>query len=134
MKSPQIVLQFCRQETVSPSVVSQDWGGIAFLESWYSHRADGFVPVDVPSSSWFFVDPVLSCRSSVLLEDDIVEGLDRYSLILGEACVVICADGHAAAGDIETTLTFVFYQKLQSMLLEGSAHSGQLAQCGTREQ
>ena len=101
----------------SPSFGRQDWGGIAFLESWYSYCPDGYVPVDVTSSTWFCgsngslvtnapslysVCQVLSCPSSVLLEDDVVEGLGCYSLTLGEAWVVTCADGYTAAGDTET--------------------------------
>ena len=100
-----------------PSFGRQDWGGIAFLESWYSYCPDGYVPVDVTSSTWFCgsngslvrnaptlysVCQVLSCPSSVLLEDDLVEGLGCYSLTLGEAWVVSCADGYTAAGDTET--------------------------------
>ena len=40
-----------------------------------------------------------------------------------------CADAYTAAGDTETTLTCVFDPELQSMLLEGSTHSGKLAPC-----
>ena len=69
----------------------------------------------------------LSCPSSALLDDDTVEGLDCSSLTLGEACVVTCADGYTTAGHTEATLTCVFDPELQSMLLEGSAHSCELA-------
>ena len=74
------------------------------------------------------VGRALSFPSSALL-DDTVEGLDCSSLILGEACVVTCANRHTAAGDTETTLTCVFDPELQSVLLESSAHSCELAPC-----
>ena len=124
--------------------MSHDCDGIAFLESCYATCSDGYAPVDVtsptlPSGSNGFLDsdttpfyPVgkaLSCPSSALLDDDTVEGLDCSSLTLGEACVVTCADGYTAAGDTETTLTCVFDPELQSMLLEGSTHSCEMAPC-----
>ena len=51
----------------SPSVVSQDLGGIAFLESCYSHCPDGHVPVDVTSSTWFGEIQRLSCQERTLI-------------------------------------------------------------------
>ena len=43
--------------------------------------------------------------------------------------MVTCAGGYTAAGDTETTLTCVLNPELQSLLLEGSAHSCELAPC-----
>ena len=63
----------------------------------------------------------LSCPSSALVDDDIVEGLDRSSLTLAEACVVTCADGYTAAGDTETTLTCVLNPELQSLFMRVGA-------------
>ena len=69
----------------------------------YANCSDGYAPVDVTSSTLscgsngFLVSDttplcpvckVLSCPSSALLDDDIVEGLDCSSLTLGGACVV----------------------------------------------
>ena len=56
-----------------------------------------------------------------------MEDLDCSSLTLGEACVVACADGYAAVGDAEITMTRVFDLELTSMSLEGSNHSCQWA-------
>ena len=127
-----------------PSGMSHDCDGIAFLESFHAICSDGYAPVDVTSATLscgsngllvrdttplYPVGKALSCPSSALLDDDTVEGLDRSSLTLGEACVVTCADGYTAAGDTETTLTCVFDPELESMLLEGSTHSGKLALC-----
>ena len=124
--------------------MSYDCDRIAFRESCKANCSDGYASVDVTSatlscgSNDFLVsDPtpfypvckVLSCPSSALLDDDTVEGLDCSSLTLGESCVVTCADGYTAAGDSETTLTCVFNPELQSLLLEGPAHSCELAPC-----
>ena len=57
--------------------------------------------------------------SSSLLDDDIVEDLDCSSLTLGEACVVACVDGYAAAGDTEITMTRVFDLELTSNVTGG---------------
>ena len=127
-----------------PSGMSHDGDGNAFLESCYANCSDGYAPVDVTSptlscgSNGFLVSDTtpfypsgkaLSCPSSALLDDDTVEGLGCSSSTMGEACVVTCAVGYTAAGDTETTLTCVFDPELQSMLVEGSAHSGKLAPC-----
>ena len=79
--------------------------------------------------SFCSVCKVLSCPSSVLLKDDIVEGLDCSCFTWCKACVVICADGHTATGDTEITMKCVFYQELTSMLSEGSTHSCKWASC-----
>ena len=44
---------------------------------------------------FFPVARALSFPSSALLDDDTVEGLDRSSLTLGEACAVTCDDGYS---------------------------------------
>ena len=49
------------------------------------------------------VGKALSFPSSVLLDDDTVEGLDWSSLTWGEACVRTGAARYTAAGDTETT-------------------------------
>ena len=112
-----------------PSGMSHDCDRIAFLKSCYAHCSDGYMPVDVTSStlSWgsngFLVsdttpfDPVckaLSCPSRALPDDDIVGGLECSSLTLGEACAGTCADGYTAGGETETTLTCVFELELQT--------------------
>ena len=51
----------------------------------------------------------------MLLEDDIVEGLDCSYLTLGKACLVTCADGHTAPEDTEITTKCVFDLELTSM-------------------
>ena len=65
--------------------------------------------------SFYSLCKALSAPSSVLLEDDIVEGLDCSYLTLGKACLVTCADGHAAAEDTEITTKCVFDPDLTSM-------------------
>ena len=76
---------------------------------------------------WLSCQRHLSCPRSALFDDNTVEGLDRSSLTLGEACVVSCADGYTAAGDTEITMTCVFDPELTSMLLEGCTHTCKLA-------
>ena len=105
-----------------PSGMSRGWDGIAFWESRCANFSDCHVPVDVTCStlscgsngvlvrdtlSFYSVCNVLSCPSSALLDGDTVEGMDCSSVTLGEACVVTCADGRTAAGDIEFTMTCV---------------------------
>ena len=117
--------------------MSHEWDGIAFSESRYANCSDCYVPVDVTYStlscgsnsvlvrdtlSFYSVCKVLSCPSSALLDDATVEGLDY--LTLGEACVVACADGYTAAGDIEITMTCVL-----DLELTGHMSLGKWALC-----
>ena len=102
--------------------MNHDGDGIAFWESRHANCSDGYVPVDVTSStlscgsngflvrdtpSFYPVGKALSYPGSALLNDDTVEGLDCSSLTLGEACVVTCTYGYIAAGGTETTLMCV---------------------------
>ena len=89
--------------------------------------SNGFLVRD--TTPFYPVGRALSFPSSALLDDDTVESLECSSLTLGEACVVTCAGRYTAAGDTETTLTCVFDPEMQSMLLEGSTHSGKWAPC-----
>ena len=70
---------------------------------------------------------VLWCPNTALLDDDTVEGLDRFSLTLGEACVLTCVDEYVVAGDAEITMTCIFDLELTSKMLEASTGSCQWA-------
>ena len=72
---------------------------------------------------------VLYCPSSVLLDDGTLEGLDCSSLTLGEARGVACADGHAAAEDMEITMTCFFRSGKDERIAGGIYHSGKSAPC-----
>ena len=78
-------------------------------------RSNGFFARNAPS--FYSVYKVLSCPSRALLEDDTVEGLDCFSLTLGKACKVTCADRHTAVGNIEITMTCDFDLEPTSILL-----------------
>ena len=96
-----------------PSGMTHDGDGIAFFESYYANcSADhtrpwmlhllpglGHPTAFLSAALRHFIPfaKVLCCPSSALLDDESVEGLDRSSLTLGEACVVTCANGYTAA-------------------------------------
>ena len=128
-----------------PSGMSHDWDAIAFGNLVMQIVQTVTCTVDVYLCPPCLVDPMsllvrdtlsfdsvckfLFSPSSALIDDATVEELDCSSLTLGEACVVTCADGHTAAGDIEITMTCVFDLELTGILLEDSTHSGRWASC-----